>query len=235
MAKKIRKQAGRLYFSQNDIIRPLGGFLLVAGLVWFYVGFSYASYIGPCIMVPVGLVLFIVGSSRHISDNDMTGECEHLLEGYDKAVTDMEDYDRMVLKQPADVATTAYSFGEGAAFFKKAKAGAVISDILVRSHFFFTKEALLVCARRVSLTDMDVESGTGFTDVGGRFAFADMDACRIEENTGTVILTNSKKPATVHRCELVIEGKDGAGELLRLPVGNDMDMSNLCEAVNRLI
>ena len=69
-------------------------------------------------MVPVGLVLFIVGSSRHISDNDMTGECEHLLEGYDKAVTDMEDYDRMVLKQPADVATTAYSFGEGAAFIK---------------------------------------------------------------------------------------------------------------------
>ena len=50
--------------------------------------------------------------------------------------------------------------------------------------------------------------------------------------------TNSLLSHTIwmsHDRILVIEGKDGAGELLRLPVGNDMDMSNLCEAVNRLI
>ena len=48
------------FFKQNDVLRLLGGGLLIVGLIWFWIGRTAASYYGPCVMVPVGLILFLV-------------------------------------------------------------------------------------------------------------------------------------------------------------------------------
>jgi len=53
------------------------------------------------------------------------------------------------------------------------------------------------------------------------------------ENVTAVALSNTKKQITVKWYELVLSGEEG--EILRLPVNNDMDMSDLCDHVNRKI
>jgi hypothetical protein len=132
--KKIKD--GSLYYHQRDILRPVGAVMLPVGLFLLYFGWGLISYILTCICVPVGLVLFIVGSSRNISDNDLQEQIDHAMLDYDKALTETKGFDRAVLRQPAPMEITAYSFGDDATYFKKGKNGTPRSDRLTRTHVF---------------------------------------------------------------------------------------------------
>lgn len=136
MKKKIKD--GSLYFRQQDILRPLGAVLLPAGLVVIYFTYSYIFYILAAIAAVSGLVMFIVGGAKHISDSDIAEQMDHAMLDYDKSVTEMAGYDRIVLKQPAPFEISAYSFGSDAAYFKKGKNGTPVSDRYTRTHIFYT-------------------------------------------------------------------------------------------------
>ncbi len=232
MKKKIKD--GSLYFRQKDIARPLGAGLTMIGIVWFWLGMSMASYYIPGVITPLGLILFFVGGARYISEGDMAAQLEHAMLDYDKSVTDLANYDRYVLRQPAPVETAAYSFGEGTAYYKKGKNGTPVSDIYVGTHFFFTRDALLAVGRRVTIAALNTETGEGIRPFSETLPFAAIRAATIEEHETTVSLTSSKKPMTVKWYELVITAaEEGAEELLRLPVRNDMDIIGLCDDINR--
>ena len=85
-----------------------------------------------------------------------------------------EDYDHAVLRQPASLLTDGWIADGDARYFRRTKGGNVISDRFVRSHLFFTRDALLVCAREVSITEMDADTGAGYTDRTMRIPFADI-------------------------------------------------------------
>ena len=232
MSKNSMKKDGTLYYRQTDFWRLLGAGLMIVGVVWFYIGFSMASYYVPCVITPVGLALFLVFSSRHISDADMEEECTHRLADYDVSVTSRSDYNRIVLRQPNDVETEAYHMGEPATCYKRNKNGKLVSDRFVKSHFFFTADGLWVTSRTLSLTLTREEEGAA-TDAEYLIPYVEMQAATLAESDVQVTLTASKKMTTVRMIELIITGREG--ELLRLPVQNDMDMSNLCDALNRKI
>ncbi len=228
MKKKIKD--GSLYFRQRDIARPLGLFLMAAGLVLIYFGWTWASYVIACIITPAGLVMFFVCGSRIISDKDLKEQIDHVCRDYDKPITAMDHYDRIVLRQPAPVETAAYGFGENAAYFKRNKGATPVSDRYSRAHFFFTGDALLVIGLHISITELGVE-GAGVTPFSDTYAYADITAA-LEEHRTTVKMTVDGKSATVKWYELVITERDG-DELLRLPVQNDMDVSGLCDELAR--
>ncbi len=230
MSKKSLKKDGSRYYLQNDLWRLLGAGLMIVGVVWFYFGYSAASYYVPCVITPVGLIMFLVFSSKHISDNDMEEERNHRLEGYDTSITERQDYSRLVLRQPSDMETEAYRMDSTAAYFKRGKNSALVSDRFVKTHFFFTADALLVISRELSMTIPREEEG-GVTDTELAIPYADLISAELCEQTTTVTLSNTKKPASAKWIELVITGKEG--ELLRLPVKNDMDMATLCDELNR--
>ena len=201
------------------------------GLVWFYFGWSWISYILPSIMVPVGLVLFIVGGSKIISDNDIAEQLDHAMLDYDKSVTDMVGYERVVLRQPAPVEISAYHFGESAKYFKKGKNGTPVSDCYTRSHLFFTKESIMIVSRTVSISELNETEGNGIMDYTDHIAFSSITNAYLDEYSTNVTLTNTGKPVTVKWCELVLNGEDE--ELLRIPAKNDMDASTLVDDINR--
>ena len=232
MSKKIQHKDGTLYYRQNDLWRLIGAGMMIVGVVWFYFGWSAASYYVPCVITPAGLILFLVFSSRHISDNDMEEEKNHRLTDYDTCITGRQDYHRYVLRQPASVETDAYHMGADAAYFKRGKNSTLVSDRFVKSHFFFTNDALLVCSRTLSLTLPREEEGA-FEDVEVILPFSDIRSAELCEQTTTITLTNTKKPASAKWTELLIMGD--SEELLRLPVKNDMDMFTLCEEINRKV
>lgn len=218
------------YYREIDVWRYVGAAMVIVGLVWFWLGRSMASYYVPCVITPLGLVLFLVFSSRHISDNDMEEEQNHRMLGYDSAVTNRNDYSRYVLKQPADVETKAYHMGERAAYFKRGKNSTLVSDRYVKTHFFFTRDALVVCSRELSMT-ASRDDADGWTDTEATIFYHDLVSATLVEHQTQVVLSNTKKTVTAKWLELVITGQEG--ELLRLPVNNDMDMSSLCEELNR--
>ncbi len=232
MSKKSVKD-GSLYYRQKDILRPLGGVFMIAAVILIYFGWTMISYYIACVIAPLGLVFFFVGGSRHISDNDMLELSNRAMEGYDSVVTDAPYFNRVVLKQPADVICEAYAFGETARHFKRSKNGAVVSDVLTRSHVFFTKDGLLVASRTLSLTNLHPETGDGMTNGYWELPYATICSASIEEHATSAALTNTGKATTVRWYELVI--CDESGECLRLPVKNDMDASTLCDEINRRI
>ena len=95
MKKKIKD--GSLYFRQKDILRPIGAVLLPVGLVVIWLGFGFLSYIFGAIAVPLGLAFFIIGGAKYISDNDVAEQIDHAVQDYDRSVTDMTGYERIVL------------------------------------------------------------------------------------------------------------------------------------------
>lgn len=232
MSKNSMKKDGTLYYRQTDFWRILGAALMIAGVVWFYIGYSMASYYIPGVITPVGLVLFLVFSSRHVSDADMDEERAHRLTDYDASITSRGDYSRIVLRQPSDIETEAYHMGDPATCYKRNKNGKLVSDRFVKSHFFFVADGLWVVSRTLSMTVSREEEGA-VADAEYLIPYAEMQFASLSESAVQVTLTASQKAATAHMTELVITGKEG--ELLRLPVPNDMDMSNLCEALNRKI
>lgn len=229
MKKKIKD--GSLYFRQKDILRPIGAVLLPVGLLVIYFGWSFISYILGAIAVPLGLVFFIIGGAKYISDNDVAEQIDHAVQDYDRSVTDMTGYERIVLKQPAPFEISAYSFGEDATYFKRGKNGTPVSDRYTRAHVFYTKDTLLVVGRTLSLAELNEATGEGITAFDGEYLLDGITSAMLEQYETVVTLTNTGKPMTVKWCELVLMGAEG--ELLRIPAKNDMDAEGLVEFINR--
>lgn len=230
---KRKQQDGSSFYRQTDTLPFIGTAMLIIGILCLWLGFGFVSYILTAVFVPVGLILFFIGFSGRVSQNDLEEERDHLLRDYDESVTRMDKYDRIVLQQPAPVETGAFGFGDDAQYFKRGKGSTVLSDVYTQTHFFFTRDSLMVTSRTVKLSAMDAEKGEGFSDLHATLEYAAVKSASLDEHTVTVTLTNTNKPASVHWCELVIAGDEG--ELLRLPVRNDMDMSGLCEEIQRKI
>ena len=226
MKKKIKD--GSLYFRQKDILRPIGAVLLPVGLVVVYFTWGILFILGALASV-AGLVMFIVGGAKYVSDNDVAEQIDHAMQDYDRSVTDMAGYERIVLKQPAPLEITAYSFGEDAKYFKRGKNSTPISDRLTRTHIFYTKDTMLVVGRTLSLTELNEATGEGITDFEEQLLLTGITSASLETYETTVTLTNTEKPLTVKWCELVLMGAEG--ELLRVPAKNDMDAAGLVEDI----
>ncbi len=228
--KKLKD--GSLYFHQRDIIRPVSAGLLVAAVLAAWLAWSWVAYIIAGVVAPVALVMFFVAGSRYISDNDVAEQIEHAMQDYDKPITDMTGYERVVLKQPSPVETAAYSFSGDAIYFKKGKNSTPISDRYIGAHFFFTKDSLLVIGRKVSLSQLVGNIGDAVEDFSETFLLSGIHT-EIDQHTTTVQLTNTGKKLSVKWCELVISAASTGEELLRIAVNNDVAVSDLCEAANR--
>ena len=229
MKKKIRD--GSLYYRQKDILRPIGSVLLPVGLVALWLGYGWISYIFATIAIPVGLVLFIFGGMRIITDTDLQEQLDHAMLDYAKEITDMAGYERTVLKQPAPLEISAYHFGEEARYFKKGKKGTLVSDVYVRSHLFFTKDTLILISRKLSVADLDEATGPRLTDPLCSHPFSAIKSAELGRRENEITLTNNGRTLTATWYELMLV--NNKEETVVIPVQNDMDAANLLDAIHR--
>jgi hypothetical protein len=219
------------YYHQQDIIRPIGGGVLIVGLLLLFLRMGFISYILATVFIPVGLVLFLVGGSKLVSESDVQELVDHAMLDYDKSITNMNGYERIVLKQPAPVEMEAYTFGENAKYFKRGKNSTPVSDVFTRTHLFYTKDSLMIVGRTLCISELNEAEGKGITDVSEQISIAGIKSASLDVHETTVTLTNTGKPVTVKWCELVIMGH--SEELMRIPTKNDMDASGLVDDLNR--
>jgi hypothetical protein len=219
------------YYHQQDIVRPIGGGVLIVGLLLLFLRMGFISYILATVFIPVGLVLFLVGGSKLVSESDVQELVDHAMLDYDKSITNMNGYERIVLKQPAPVEMEAYTFGENAKYFKRGKNSTPVSDVFTRTHLFYTKDSLMIVGRTLCISELNEAEGKGITDVSEQISIAGIKSASLDVHETTVTLTNTGKPVTVKWCELVIMGHNE--ELMRIPTKNDMDASGLVDDLNR--
>ena len=89
----------------------------------------------------------------------------------------------------------------------------------------------MIVSRTVSISELNETEGTGIMDFSDHITFDSIKNASLEEYSTPVTLTNTGKPLTVKWCELVLQGEEG--ELLRIPVKNDMDAATLVDDINR--
>lgn len=214
------------FFKQSDLPRTIGAVLAVAGLIWFFFGWSAASYYGPCIMVPVGAVMFIVCAARAVPESELQQNVTRALEGLGEDV--MAEERRLgVLKNPAPFCAQGDCFNKYATMFRRGKDAKVISDVACRTMLFFTADALLVRGRRVSLSTGEIEQ----TEL--RLDWNELECAQVEPYEVRVRLTNTKKGmASVRGAVLRLMGREGQ-VLYTAPIHDDMEAEHLCANILR--
>jgi hypothetical protein len=90
---------------------------------------------------------------------------------------------------------------------------------------------VIFAGRALSIAALNETTGEGITDYAEHIPFSKAHSAALDLHETAVTLTNTGKALTVKWCELVISGEEG--ELLRIPVQNDMDASSIVEDFNR--
>lgn len=215
------------FFKQTDLVRIVGAALIIVGLLWFWLGYSALSYYLPCVMVPAGLVMFIVASVRNVSEGEIKEATQKVLAGLGDDVENSPDFSRKILTSPAPFRAEGPIYDEDAAYFRRGKNSTVISDVYVSTKLYFSRDRFLIRSRRVNLS-------TGATeDVSRDVMWDELSGAELVPFSGKVKLSNSKKTeATVHGVMLELKNADGQ-VTFRAPVHDDMEAVALCEAINK--
>ncbi len=230
MAKKSKNRVVT-YFEQKDNIRPIALGALIVGLLLMWLGWSFISYILAAILIPVGLVAYIVSAARIVSHEEVPDQAKRAMRDYDSEFLNSKEFSKEVLKHPVPVEVELHLFGEGVKYYKKLKDGRVISDVYSKSHFFFTNDRLLIISRRASLCELDDLTRAGIEDKRKDILFSQIKCAVIEEFELEVTLSDTKKTINVKQYELVINGEENI--ITSIPVRNDISVETLCKDINR--
>lgn len=220
-------QRNAKYFKQNDLTKNVGAVLAVVGLVWFFFGRTAASYYGPCVMVPVGAIMFIVASARMVAESEVRQNLAKMLEGVGQDVMEKEELRPRILKNPQPFCAQEFYFAEHATLFRKGKDAKLLSDAYGYTMLYFTNDALLIRGRRVMLSQGRSE------DISLRAEWQMLQGAELVPFETRVMLSNTKKTtATARGVMLRIKDRNGA-ILYDAPIQNDIAAEQLCEHITR--
>ena len=215
------------FFKQNDTLRLVSGGMLIIGLIWFWVGWSAASYYVPCVIVPLGLVLFLVASARHVPESEIRGNIQKALAELGQDVEQASDFHTRVLKMPAPYRGESFVFDERARAARRGKDAKLLSDLYQATVIYFTQEALLVRGMTV-----DLSGGTVTTDAQ-KILWSELAMATVIPYEVRIGLSNKKNTTAMGRgAWLEVQGSEGE-ILYRAAVPNDMDADDLCSQINK--
>lgn len=217
------------FFKQNDVLRLLGGGLLIVGLIWFWIGRTAASYYGPCVMVPVGLILFLVTSARHVPESEIRGNIQKALANFHENAQGSPDMKSRVLSTPAPYCAESFVFDQEAHAFRRGKDAKLLSDVYQATAICFTQDLLLVHGATV-----DLSNGAVKTDMQ-KLLWTDLEGATMIPYENKINLTNKKNAvATARGAWLELQNSDGT-IAYRAAVPDDMDGEVVCQQINKWI
>ena len=215
------------FFKQNDTLRLISGGMLIVGLIWFWVGWSAASYYVPCVIVPLGIVMFLVTSARHVPESEIRGNIQKALSALGQDVEQAPDFHTHVLKVPAPYRGESFVFDERARAARRGKDAKLLSDVYQATAIYFTQEALLVRGMTVDLSNGTVESQEK------KILWTELAGATVTPYELRVALSNKKNAtATGRGAWLELQGSEGE-VVYRAAVPNDMDAEDLCSQINK--
>lgn len=214
------------YFKRSDSMASTGMGILAAGGIMFLLGwwfFWILFYIGVP-MIPVGLVLYIYGTSGSVDENELKKIIKENTDEITFAdIKGSSEYRGRVSKKPAEETFGGYVFNDNV-LIKKAKSSALVSSEHVCAKMLILNDALYIRSRSFSfVNDEKHESEI-------EIPFSSIEKIEIERDIKTYQV--GKKELVAKTCFLVISHE---GVQTRLPRKDDIYADELIVILNNFL
>ena len=212
------------YFKKSDLPKFLGICMLAIGFICLWLGHGYFSWIIMSVFLPVGLVLFIYGSSGKASDADIDGCIE--MKSMDMEVDLSSDihYNRRILKGVEPIVAEGYEYRPGL-MLTKAKNGSLRSSEYRRTIVYILSDSLYITTRLISLVTEDV------TNEIVEIPYTDIEKVQLKTEEST--LTFGKNSFRAKITVMSVERKNG--ETFECPISDDITSENEVAKLNGVI
>ena len=212
------------YFKKSDSLKIIGAILLVCGLfsLWLGWSFSFLGYILGVLLTPTGFVLFLVGSSGKISDDDIDSYITNKMADFEIDIDNNRSYQLKLLKHIKEIQIEGYEFPEDV-MIKRLKSGSLRSSVFTRSKIRILSDRLYVKSRKISLIyDEEVENSLFEPK------YDEIKSVSIERDQKHV--TFNKSSYLVKTCDLVIITDQ---DEIRLPCIDAVTTDEIATAISR--
>lgn len=219
--KQIKRNTN--YFTKSDTPLYVGIGMLIVGVVLFFFGYGYLSYILASIIAPVGLILMLIGASQHVTDADIDACIAKLTEGMAVDTVENPKFAKRMLAQIPVLQIQNYLY-EGCLYYKEAKNGAVRSEQFTSTMLYALDTELYIVSRHISL--LAQEPQTQIIQV----PYDEIEEFEILHTKHSVML--GKKTRTVNGTYFCILK---ANERLEFPMQDNADVNEFILRVKRVM
>ena len=214
------------YFKRSDNIASTGMGLLVAGVILFFLGWYFFwlfFYIGIS-MIPVGLALYIYGSSGSVDENELNKVIKENADTITFAdIKESAEFRKRLSKNPIEEPFGEYVFSTNV-LMKKAKSGAIVSSEYVCGKMLILTDALYIRTRSFSF----VSNKQHQSEI--EIPFTSIEKIAMEHENKRYMVNN--KELVTKASALVITHE---GIKTKLPRKDDIYSDELVVTLNRLI
>lgn len=211
------------YFKKSDTLQYVGGGLLIVSLISLWLGWGMISYIFAIIGTPTGLILFLVGASGKVSDQDMDNYIQNKMADLKIDIDSDRHYQLKLLKHLKEYTAEGYLLHDGV-MLKKRKDGSIRSSEFSRAKIRILSDRLYIVHRQISLISEEVVSNKY------EIAYDSIGSVTVERDSKRMIF-NKNTFITKPCCLRIVYGES---ELL-LPIADAITSDELAEAINRQI
>ncbi len=211
------------YFKKSDTLQYVGGGLLIVSLISLWLGWGMISYIFAIIGTPTGLILFLVGASGKISDQDMDNYIQNKMADLKIDIDNDRYYQTKLLKHLKEYTVEGYMFSDGV-MIKKRKDNSLRSSEFSRAKIRILSDRLYIVHRQISLISDEM------TSTKYELNYDSITSVTVERDSKRMIF-NKNTFMTKSCCLRIVCGES---ELL-LPIADAITSDELAEAINRQI
>lgn len=225
-----KKKYSENYFIKNDTLKIIGAIMLIGGLLCLWLGYSmsFIGYILGIIFTPTGLVLFLVGSSGRVSDENIDEYITNKMADFAIEIDNDKSYYLKLLPNSKEINLEGYRFYEGV-MIKRLKSGALRSSVYTRSKIRILRDSLYILNRSVSLIYDNYEDGE-VKNTLFEPKYSEIISVSIQREQKSVTFMNETYSAKI--CELVILT---AKEEIRLPCLDAVTTDDIASTILRQI
>ena len=138
------------YFTKTDLIKYVGIIMLIIGGVMLVWGWGFFSYLIMAAFLPLGVVLFLVGSSQRAGEKELDDMIRRATEGVVQDIEANPKLHRRLAKRPDPILAEGYELRRGV-MLAKAQNGSLRSSEYTKAHLIPLTNALSISVRTVSL------------------------------------------------------------------------------------
>ena len=213
------------YFRKKDVIKTVGVICLALGAVGILLAYStYIGYLLAMVLLPVGLVTFIVGTSIVSSESDIDEDIRKATADTQRDIASEKTYAKRILKNIPQITAEGYDYEEGL-MLRKAKNSSIRSSQYTKAVIHPLTDALVILACTVSLVSTETKSE--FVEI----PYTEINSLGIIKEEKE--LSFGKDSFKVKSVRLVIKHSDGL--IFSAPFADTMSSEDLVTKLNKLI
>ena len=211
------------YFKMNDLMEYIGIGLMGVSLPLFI--FAYGIlWLLSCLMLPLGVILFIIGVSIRSNDKDILSTVKRRTDGVVIPLDNLGINERRINRKLPIEILEDFEY-EGGVMLKKSKKGIIYSSKYTKTALYILTDALYISTKSISLISDEAK------EKKFEIPYASIEEVRLDKNQKS--LSFGKKMFDVVEERLVV--RYNGGYKFSVPIHADVKATATVEKINRAI